>query len=86
MVFDSNSCFRLASSSLFFVEIAMELPVLSLSPVLPLIGGTVFLVKAGILSGRFYVQAAALFVTPFAMVWLPTVGLTLFGVVSAACL
>ena len=44
---------------LFCVEMVMGLPVLSLSPVLGLVGGMVFLVKAGMLSGQFYLQAAA---------------------------
>ena len=75
----------LASSAPFFVKIAMDLPVLTFSPVLALIGGAVFLAKAGILSGKFYVQSAVLFLTPFAMVKFPDVGLTIFRVVSAAC-
>jgi serine/threonine-protein kinase len=51
----------------------------------------VFLVKAAMLSGTFYIQAAALFATGVVMAWLaeqpalPNVGLTLFGVVSAVC-
>ena len=39
----------------------------SLSPVLGLVSGMVFLVKAGILSGQFYVQAVALWLTAIAM-------------------
>jgi serine/threonine-protein kinase len=51
----------------------------------------VFLVKAAILSGRFYLQAGALFATGLVMAWLsrqmavPDIGLTLFGIVSAVC-
>ncbi len=45
----------------------MGLPVLTLSPVLALSSGMVFLVKAGMLTGEFYVQAAALFATALAM-------------------
>ena len=74
-----------ASTGLFFVEMAMKLPVLTLSPVLPLIGSTVFIVKAGILSGKFYIQAVACCVTAVVAALLPEFGLTLFGVVSAAC-
>ena len=74
---------------LFVVEIVLGLPVLTLSPVLALTSGMVFLVKAGMLSGQFYVQSAALFATALAMAWLQQrgirVGITLFGVVSAAC-
>ena len=61
-------------------------PVLWLSPAVALITGMVFLVKAGILTGSFYFQAAALFVTAFAMAWVgPHYAHFLFGVVSAAC-
>jgi serine/threonine-protein kinase len=75
----------LASISLFFVEMLLALPVLTLSPVLGLVNGMVFVVKAGILSGTFYVQAVALFLTAGAMCLFPSVGLILFGVTSALC-
>jgi serine/threonine-protein kinase len=68
---------------LFAIEIVLGLPVLSLSPVLALISGMSFLVKGGILSGRFYAQAAALFATALAMALFPRVALALFGLVSA---
>jgi hypothetical protein len=42
-------------------------------------------IKAGILSGAFYIQAAALFVTAAVMALLPQVAHVIFGVVSAAC-
>jgi serine/threonine-protein kinase len=74
---------------LFVIEILMGLPVLTLSPVLALSSGMVFLVKAGILSGRFYAESAALFATAAAMAVLQRyeipLGITLFGAVSAAC-
>jgi predicted Ser/Thr protein kinase len=70
---------------LFFVEIQMKLPVLTLSPVLGLISGIVFFVKAGILSGTFYVQAAVLFLTAFAMARFPNYAHLIFGVISAMC-
>ncbi len=68
---------------LFVVEMILGLPVLTLSPVLALSSGIVFLVKAGILSGSFYLQAVALFLTSIVMARWPTYGLTVFGVVSA---
>ncbi|MBX3442272.1 MAG: serine/threonine protein kinase [Planctomyces sp.] len=71
------------STMLFAVEAALGLPVLALSPVLPLIAGGVFVVKAGILSGEFYIPAAALFATSLPMALWPQYGLTLFGIVSA---
>ena len=75
----------ICSTLLFFVEILLGLPVLTLSPVLALLSGMVFLVKAGILTGTFYVQAIALFVTAAVMAAWPTFGLSVFGVVSALC-
>ena len=80
----------LASSLLFAVETLLEMPVLNLSPVLPLFGATVFMVKAGTLSGQFYLQAIALFATALLMAEirqasLPDLGLSIYGVVSALC-
>lgn len=80
----------LASSLLFAVETLLGMPVLNLSPVLPLIGATVFMVKAGTLSGQFYLQAISLFATALVMAeirqaGLPDLGLTIYGVVSALC-
>ena len=57
----------------------------TLAPVLGLLSGMVFLVKAGMLNGVFYVQAAALFLTALAMAAWPSFGHTIFGVVSALC-
>lgn len=75
----------ITSSMLYAVEYLLGLPALSLSPVLALVSGMVFLVKAGILTGAFYFQAAALFATaPVMAIW-PKYGISIFGVVSAAC-
>jgi serine/threonine-protein kinase len=72
---------------LFVVESLLGLPVLTLSPVLGLIGGAVFVAKAGILSGVFYLQAIAMFATALVMAELQRrgldIGVTLYGVVSA---
>jgi eukaryotic-like serine/threonine-protein kinase len=78
----------IASCLLFAVETLLGMNVLTLSPVLPLIGASVFVVKAGILSGSFYIQSVALFGTALTMAWLrrenlPDFGLTLYGAVSA---
>jgi len=74
---------------LFWVETILGLPVLSLSPVLALASGMVFVVKAGMLTGQFYFQAAALFLTALAMAFMERHGIpfsiTLFGLVSAGC-
>lgn len=73
---------------LFVVESVLALPVLTLSPVLGLIGGAVFVAKAGILSGLFYLHAAALFAMSLVMAELQRRGLdygiTLYGLVAAA--
>ena len=82
------------STFLFWVEAVLELPVLSMSCVLPLIAAMVFVIKAGILSGHFYVQALILYFTGVGMAGLrmlavsrgwPDLGLTLYGIVSAGC-
>lgn len=79
------------STLLYALEYILGLEVLKLSPVLGAIAGMVFLVKAGILSGSFYLQAIALFATAVTMAWMkrspdvPDVGVALFGLVSAAC-
>jgi serine/threonine-protein kinase len=77
-----------AVMGLFAIESLLGLPVLRLSPVLGLISGMVFVVKAGILAGAFYVNAAALFLCGAAMAALDRAGfrysLTLFGAVAAA--
>ena len=75
----------ICSVRLFWVEDLMHLPVLALSPVLALVAGLVFFAKAGILSGAFYVQAAALFATALVMCRMPDHAHIVFGLVSAAC-
>lgn len=80
----------IASTGLYIVEAAMNLPVLSLSPVLGLISGMVFLVKAAVLSGHFYIHSGAMFLTAVVMslipLWpIPDVRLGLFGVTSGLC-
>jgi len=72
------------SSGLFLVEWLLGLPPLKLSPVLPLIAGGVFIGKAGILSGEFYLPAIVLFLTCVPMSLAPTYAITLFGLVGGA--
>jgi serine/threonine-protein kinase len=64
---------------------AFDLERLKLAPVLGLITGMMFFIKAGILSGSFYFQAAALFCTAFVMARFPDYSHFIFGVVAAAC-
>jgi serine/threonine-protein kinase len=75
----------IASVMLFWVEALLELPALTLSPVLALLAGIVFFAKAGILSGVFYIQAAVLFATALVMCLVPAWQHVIFGLVSAAC-
>ena len=75
----------IASTLLFAIEQLLELPVLTLSPVLALLAGLVFFVKAGILSGTFYVQSSALFATALVMCLVPTYQHVLFGLISGVC-
>src|SRR6476659_6594862 len=76
---------------MYAIEYQLELPVLTLSPMLGPVGGAVFLMKAAILSGVFYIQAVALCLTGLVMAWLqkqtvlPNLGLSVFGIVSALC-
>jgi serine/threonine-protein kinase len=71
--------------SLFVAEWVHGLRVLTMSPGLAVFGGMAFLIKAGMLSGTFYLEAAALFVTSTLMAVFPEYQLLLFGLVSAAC-
>jgi serine/threonine-protein kinase len=70
---------------LFPLEAWLKLPPLTLSPVLGLVTGMVFLAKAGILSGEFYIWAAMLFGTAVPMALFPRYAHFIFGVVSACC-
>jgi serine/threonine-protein kinase len=80
----------LATIGVFVVEILLRLhfpdvKALTLSPILAVIAGMVFVVKAGMLSGEFYVQAAAMFLTAVPMGLWPDYGPLMFGAVSAVC-
>lgn len=75
----------IAIALLFPIESLLGLKSLQTAPVLGLISGMVFLFKAGILTGKFYLQAAALFLTSLIMAAFPKYALTLFGCVSALC-
>jgi serine/threonine-protein kinase len=70
---------------IFVIEMLLGLPVLTLSPMLAVLAGMVFTVKAGLLSGSFYIDAAALYLTAVPMALLPRAGPLLFGVAVAAC-
>jgi serine/threonine-protein kinase len=73
-----------ASIGMFVIEWTMKLDALALSPALAVAAGMVFVFKAGILSGRFYVTAAALFAAAVAMAVFPEVAQLLLGAATAA--
>ena len=72
-----------SSSMLFLIEALLDLPVLTLSPVLALFAASVFIGKAGVLSGEFYIQAIVMFLCALPMALFPDIGITLFGIASA---
>ena len=59
--------------------------VLTLSPVIALLSASVFVIKASILSGSFYVQAIALYATAIIMARWPEWAHGILGIVSACC-
>jgi serine/threonine-protein kinase len=74
----------IASIGIFAVEIQLGLPVLTLTPVLAIAAGMVFLVKAGTLSGWFYIAAALSFAGAIPMAYLgPPWSPLVFGAISA---
>jgi serine/threonine protein kinase len=76
---------------MYAIEYLLQMPVLTLSPMLGPVSGAVFLMKAAMLSGVFYIHAAVLCLTGVVMAWLqqqttiPNVGITVFGIVSSLC-
>ncbi len=74
-----------ASIGMFVIEVLITppLPVLTLSPAIAVAAGMVFVFKAGILSGRFYVTAIVMFITAAVMPLVPRVEILLFGAVAA---
>lgn len=71
--------------ALFPVEWALGLAPLTLTPLLAVITGMMFFIKAGILSGAFYVQAASLLLSAVAMTKWPEVAHLIFAVVAGLC-
>jgi len=69
----------------FATEWLLGLPILSLAPMLAVTNGTLFMVKAGILSGIFYVYAILTFLSVIPMALFPRIAVSIFGVVSALC-
>jgi serine/threonine-protein kinase len=74
-----------AINLIFLVEWLLGLPVLSLITMIAVTNGMLFMVKAGILSGFYYFQAAAVFLTIWPMAYFPRLAPLIFGVVASAC-
>jgi len=74
-----------AINLVFYIEWLLDLPVLSLITVIAVTNGMLFMVKAGILSGFYYFQAAAVFLAILPMVWYPRFAPLIFGIVAASC-
>ncbi len=74
-----------AIAMLFPIERLMNFEVLALSPLLGVIAAMVFIIKASMLNGVFYIQAAALLIAALLMAIQPDYAHLIFGVVSAAC-
>ena len=70
--------------ALFPIEWWLNLPPLTLTPLIAIITGMVFLIKAGILSGVFYVQAFCLFASSFFMLVFPKFAHIIFGIVAGS--
>jgi hypothetical protein len=70
---------------LFPLEWWLGLPALSLSPLLGVISASVFIIKAGMFSGLFYFQAAALLATAVVMAIVPRYAHLVFGIVAGLC-
>jgi eukaryotic-like serine/threonine-protein kinase len=74
-----------AINLVFLVEWLLDLPVLSLSPMIAVTNGMLFMIKGGILSGGYYLQAALTFLAVFPMAACPRFAPIIFGVIAAGC-
>ncbi|MCU0708754.1 MAG: serine/threonine protein kinase [Pirellula sp.] len=71
--------------ALFPIEWLLGLDALKLTPLIAVISAMMFIIKAGILNGVFYVQGACLLVTSIAMVLWPGIAHLVYGVVAGLC-
>jgi serine/threonine-protein kinase len=74
-----------AINLIFVVEWLLDMPVLSLAPMIAVTNGMLFMIKAGILSGGYYLQAALTFLAIFPMAAYPRYASLIFGAVASAC-
>ena len=70
---------------IFLVEWLLDMPVLKLAPMIAVTNGMLFMIKAGILSGDYYPQAAVTFLAVVPMAYFPRFAPLIFGVVAATC-
>jgi len=75
----------LAIAAMFPLEALLGLDALTLTPLLGIIAGMVFVIKAGILSGAFYFQAMCLFLAAIPMALFKDYAHIIFGCVAAPC-
>ena len=68
---------------MFVIEWVGGLPVLTLSPAVAVAAAMVFVFKAGMLSGKFYLWAGLNFLAACIMPLIPGYAVLLFGAVSA---
>jgi eukaryotic-like serine/threonine-protein kinase len=73
------------SFGVLVLEWIMQRPVLEFAPVLAILAAMVFLCKAGILSGMFYLAVASLFTAAGLMAYVPEEAMLIYGVILAAC-
>ena len=74
----------IGSIATFLIEVLLDLPSLTLTPVLAVLAGVIFLIKAVTLSGWFYGAAIAMFVAVVPMTLAgPPWSLGIFGIISA---
>ncbi len=74
-----------AINLVFLVEWLLDLPVLKLAPMIAVTNGMLFMIKAGVLSGSYYIQAAVTFLAVFPMAAFPRFAPLIFGVTASAC-
>ena len=72
-----------ASIAMFVIEWLAKLPVLTLSPAVAVAAAMVFVFKAGILSGKFYLWAGLNFIAACVMPLIGNFAVLVFGAVSA---
>ncbi len=73
------------SFGVLVLEWIMHRPVLEFAPMLAILAAMVFLCKAGILSGMFYLAVASMFATAGLMAYIPHEAMLIYGVTLAGC-